>query len=212
MHARTQQLGALLTKRPPGRRLFRSRSPLRADQRRARRHERHAGRGPPRADRPGAVPDDRIDGHAADRRGLRHRNGGRQCRGHRRDAARAGRHAGVVERVLSGARPRRACGHGRMLGDGHHRSASRPNRRCARPTGARTSSWPSWRTSCATRWRRSATPAPSSSSRCAGPQRAARELIERQGPPGAPARRPARREPHHPRQARAAPRAVLARP
>ena len=35
-------------------------------------------------------------------------------------------------------------------------TASSPRRRCARPTGARTTSSPCWRTSCAIRWRRSA--------------------------------------------------------
>jgi GAF domain-containing protein len=37
-------------------------------------------------------------------------------------------------------------------------SASRPRTSCAPPTSARTSSWRCWRTSCATRWRRSAPP------------------------------------------------------
>ncbi len=37
-------------------------------------------------------------------------------------------------------------------------SASSPSRRCRRPTGGRTASSRRWRTSCAIRWRRSATP------------------------------------------------------
>ncbi len=35
-------------------------------------------------------------------------------------------------------------------------ACARARSSCARPTAARTSSWPCWRTSCATRWRRSA--------------------------------------------------------
>ena len=83
-------------------------------------------------------------------------------------------------------------------------------RRCARPTGARTSSWRCWRTSCAIRWRRSAT-------RCTCCSCAARR--RRRGRPragddrapgrahGAAGRRPARRVAHQPRQDRAAARA-----
>ena len=76
--------------------------------------------------------------------------------------------------------------------------AGRPS--CARPTGARTSSSPCSRTSCATRWRRSATalhllrmaqPAATSAERGARHDRAPGQ------PPGAPGRRPARRLAHH---------------
>ena len=52
----------------------------------------------------------------------------------------------------------------------------------ARPTAARTSSWPCWRTSCATRWRRSATRC-SPALKVPGRPRAgerAQEMIERQ--------------------------------
>ena len=41
---------------------------------------------------------------------------------------------------------------------GHHRTEAGMKRRCATSIGARTSSWPRWRTSCAIRWRRCATP------------------------------------------------------
>ena len=42
--------------------------------------------------------------------------------------------------------------------NGHQRPGRAPSRRCARPTSARTRFWPPWRTSCAIRWPRSATP------------------------------------------------------
>ena len=80
-------------------------------------------------------------------------------------------------------------------------------RRSRRPTAARTSSWRRWPTSCATRWRRSAT-------RCEILERADGDARRRAAarrhdgaagrPDGAAGRRPARREPHQPGQARAA--------
>ena len=90
-------------------------------------------------------------------------------------------------------------------------SASSPSRRCRRPTGRRTASSRRWRTSCAIRWRRSATP--SSVLRSERPRRSAGRLVPRRDRPpgdadGAAARRPARRLAHHPRQDRAAPRAA----
>ena len=101
----------------------------------------------------------------------------------RRRAGRAAHVPAEGERVLgvlllSVSRPRRVGGArrgGRARGDRVCRraavpkpagrdpaSAAAPRRGCKRPTGARTSSSRCCRTSCATRWRRSATPSKSS--------------------------------------------------
>ena len=75
------------------------------------------------------------------------------------------------------------------------------------PTARRTNSWPRWRTSCATRSRRSAT-ALQSLRRVDGATPTTEPAAGDDGapgrPPGAAGRRPARRVPHQPRQDRAA--------
>ena len=82
---------------------------------------------------------------------------------------------------------------------------------CARPTAARTSSWRCWRTSCATRWRRSATRSQLMRLQGAARRADARWRARRDRAPGRPAgaagRRPAGRLAHHARQDQAAARA-----
>ena len=133
-----------------------ARGPLRLRQRRRRAGLPHAPGGTLRQDRRGGLP-------ARDRRPVP----GERPAGARRRGGRAGdRDPGARGRGRSTTRSS-ASSRSRARTAGRRWSAGWPStsptawrwrRRCRRPTAARTSSWPRWPTSSATRWPRSATP------------------------------------------------------